>query len=350
VLAEQILADGTADLIGLGRALIADPEWANKAAGQHAGSIRPCIGFVQDCRMAHGGAACAVNAAAGRELTYGIGTLRRASAAGTVVVVGGGPGGLEAARLAAESGHSVTLFEREDVVGGQVRRAARGPQREELLEFIDYLHRELQRLSVDVRTSTEADVASVRELDPLLAVVATGAVGTPVPLPGGSLPNVLSVWDLLDGQERSLGQTAVVADDGTGFWPTCSAAELLVSRGVHVKFLTPAAAIGSAIPLESIALLHRRLRGAGVEYHPFSVIERVVDTGHVEVRDTTTQQIRTESADSVVVLTSPRAQDDLLRELQAAGVPAEGVGDCLAPRRITHAVLDANRVVRALVG
>ena len=150
--AEQALAAGQADFICFGRALLVDPAWPTKAREGRVAEIRPCIGFVQDCRRLQGHATCAVNARLGREADWG--PPRPAPTRHRVVVAGGGPGGLEAARVAAESGHDVVVFEQADVLGGQLRVAAAGPTREELLDFVFYLERELKRLGVEVRLGT----------------------------------------------------------------------------------------------------------------------------------------------------------------------------------------------------
>ena len=133
--------------------------------------------IVQDCRAAHGQLGCAVNARAGREFEWG--PPGRAASPKRVVVAGAGPAGLEAARVAAESGHDVVLYEQADVAGGQLRIAAAGPTRAELLDFVVYAERELARLGVDVRLGTTATRDAVLADEPDLVVVATGA--TPLP-------------------------------------------------------------------------------------------------------------------------------------------------------------------------
>ena len=171
--AERALAAGQADFVGIGRAQLADPEWVRKAKEGRAEQIRPCIGIVQDCRRAEGIIGCTIHARAGREEEWGPAT--RASTKRRVVVAGGGPGGLEAARVAAESGHDVVVYERTDAIGGQLRIAAAGPTRGELLDFVDYLERELGRLGVELRTGTEATRDAVLGDAPDLVVCAAGA-------------------------------------------------------------------------------------------------------------------------------------------------------------------------------
>jgi 2,4-dienoyl-CoA reductase (NADPH2) len=196
-LAEQALAAGRVDFVAFGRAMLVDPQWATKAREGRVGEIRPCVGFVQDCRRAEGLVACALNARLGRELEWG--PPARAAASRRVVVAGGGPAGLEAARVAAESGHEVVLYERTDAVGGQLRAAAAGPTREELLDFVFYLERELNRLGVDMRLGTAVTRDAVLSDAPDLVVCATGADPLPPEFDADGDAKVVTVWDLLGG-------------------------------------------------------------------------------------------------------------------------------------------------------
>lgn len=342
-LAERAIAAGQADFVAIGRGVIADPEWVTKAQQDRAEQIRPCVGIVQDCRAAHGILACAVNARAGREAEWG--PARPAESKRRVVVAGGGPGGLEAARVAAEAGHDVVLYEREELPGGQVRIAAAGPTRGELLDFVSYLERELRRLGVDVRLGTPATRDAVLSDAPDLVVSATGATPLPLPFPVDSSARVVTLWDLLGGKVDEIPDRALVVDDAAGFWHGVSAAEFLADRGAAVELLTPARAVGLAIPHESIAHVHRRLRAAGVRFRPFTNVTGV-DGTTVHLTDAVTGESAQTEADIVVVKTMLSVEDELLRQLEGAGPALVAVGDCAAPRRMSHAVLEANLALR----
>jgi 2,4-dienoyl-CoA reductase (NADPH2) len=341
-LAEHALAEGQADFIAVGRGQIADPEWVTKAREGRVEQIRPCIGVVQDCRSAHGILACTVNARVGREEEWG--PPLRAARKRRMVVAGGGPGGLEAARVAAEAGHEVVLYEREDAVGGQVRVAAAGPTREEQLDFIAYLQRELARLGVDVRLATPATADAVRSDNPDLVVVATGATPMPPPFPVDGDARVVTVWDLLGGKVRDVGGRAVVVDDATGFWHGVSAAEYLAERGAVVEVLTPARAVGMAIPHESVPPLLTRLRSGGVRFTPLAVVT-AVDGTTVRFADSITGEPSETTADLVVVKSELVVEDELVRHLDGDVPALVAIGDCAAPRRMNHAVLEANLAV-----
>jgi 2,4-dienoyl-CoA reductase-like NADH-dependent reductase (Old Yellow Enzyme family) len=342
-LAERALATGQTDFIGLGRALIADPHWVDKARTGRAGQIRPCVGFVQDCRIGLGGLTCGVNARAGRELEWG--PPQRTGVPRRVVVAGGGPGGLEAARVAAESGHEVVLYERHPAVGGQVRVAAAGPTREQLLDLVVYLESEVRRLGVDLRLATPATAVAVVADAPDLVVVATGARPLAPAFPVRGDARVVTVWDLLSGSFGSVPSRAVVVDDLAGFWHAVSAAERLAELGAQVELVTGARAVGLAIPPESVAGAYSRLRANGVRLRPLSSVTSVEGTV-VHLADAITGEPSQLSADLVVVKTGMRVNDELLHELEGRVPTLAVIGDCGSPRRITHAVLDANTVVR----
>jgi 2,4-dienoyl-CoA reductase (NADPH2) len=343
-LAERALAAGQVDFVAVGRGVIADSQWVRKAREGRVAEIRPCVGIVQDCRAAHGLVGCALNARAGREEEWG-GPALPADAPERVVVVGGGAAGLEAARVAAETGHHVVLFERGDRLGGQLRIAAAGPTREELLDFVFYLERELERLGVDVRLDTEATAAVVLAEDPALVLCASGATPAAPAFAIDDDARVVNVWDLLGGVVAEIPERAAVLDDGSGFWHGVSAAEYLADHGAAVELLTPARGIALAIPHESVGGVLRRLRGNGVRFRTLVDVAGVRDAT-ISLRDVVTGEPAETEADLLVVRTPLVVEDGLLRELEDSGPVLASIGDCSAPRRLSHAVLDANLAFR----
>lgn len=342
-LAERALEAGKADFVAVGRGLLVDPEWVAKARADQSDRIRPCVGIVQDCRRYAGGVTCTINPRLGREAEWP--ALEGKGAGQRVVVVGAGPGGLEAARVAAEAGHDVVLFEREAAVGGQLRQAAAGPTREELLDFVFYLEREIARLGVDLRTGVAASAADVRAEDPALVVCATGAWPDPHAFPSAGGARVVTVLDLLGGRAGKIPGRAVVVDDGSGFWQGISAAEFLAERGAAVEIVTPARAVGLAIPEESVAGVLRRLGSNGVLFRALSVVTGV-DGTDVRLADAITGEPSGTVADLVVAQTTLRVEDGVLRELEGTVPALVAIGDCASPRRLNHAVLEANVAIR----
>src|SRR5581483_7926557 len=178
--AEQLLAAGKLDLVQMARALIADPELPNKAREGRLDEIRPCIYISSGClgRLYRGSPiSCVQNPAVGREREYG--EIRPAPAPRRVVVVGGGPAGMQAAVVARQRGHAVTLFERERLLGGQMRLAARAPGRGELRRGVQYLEDMLRRLEADVRPGVEATVERVLAERPDAVILASGSEPAP---------------------------------------------------------------------------------------------------------------------------------------------------------------------------
>ncbi len=343
-LAEETLSARQADFIGLGRALLADPAWATKVREGRTAEIRPCIGLVQDCRRAVGLIACTVYARTGREAEWSgdgyTGEKRR------VVVVGGGPGGLEAARVAAEAGHQVVLFEQTTTLGGQLRVAAAGPTREELLDFVFYAERELARLGVEVRTGVAATCSDVLAETPDLVVCAMGAspLGPDFPVDGDA--PVVTVWDLLGGAVTEDPVRAVVIDDGAGFWHGVSATERLAEQGVTVELLTRARGVALAIPHESAANVMRRLRGNGVRFRTLVSVTGVSGRKVALADAISGAQVEGVEAELIVVRSKLRPNDELAHELEGRGPAIAVIGDCASPRRLTHAVLDGNNAIR----
>src|SRR5690606_30137246 len=239
--ADRALQQGQADLIGVVRGQIADPDFVAKARAGHADRIRTGLSCNQECvgRMGlnrwHG---CIENPRTGREAVPLPEPRRRGR---RVLVVGGGPGGLQAAVTAAERGHHVTLYERAPTLGGQVAVAASVPSRAEVLDLTRNLAARARHLGVDVRTGVAADVAMLRAEDPDAVILATGARPAR-PWWAGDLDRVVDVRDVLEGRARPSGQVVVV--DELGFHQATSVAELLDHRGCDVEIVTPTMVVG----------------------------------------------------------------------------------------------------------
>lgn len=343
-LAEKALAAGQADAVGFARAFVADGDWVAKAARGEADRIRPCIGLNQDCRAFAPHLHCAVNPLAGRERDSVFAHFKPAVRPRRIAIVGGGPAGMEAARIAALRGHRVTLYEASDGLGGQFLYAAAIPERSGLLRLIDHLQSELRRLPVDIHLGRRVDHPGdlVGQADAI--VLATGAV--PRPLDSERHGTGVCVWlDILrDGAPapRGSGQ-ALVQDDGSGFWWTYGVANALVDAGWQVTLSTPSATIAGAIPAESMAPLLVRLGMGGTRYEVLSELLQASE-GTADLMSLTSGIEQTIAADLVVVQTgrsvagpAPTAFSDHGREIHT-------IGDCVAPRRLSQALFEAHRL------
>jgi 2,4-dienoyl-CoA reductase-like NADH-dependent reductase (Old Yellow Enzyme family) len=240
--ARHAIREGRGDLVGMTRAHLADPHLVRKVLEGRETEIRPCVGatYCLDRIYAAGEALCIHNAATSREETMPH-DIPRASEPRRIVVVGAGPAGLEAARVAGERGHRVTVLEAMPWAGGQIRLAARNPRRRDLMGIVEWRVAELERLGVDVRYDALADGRDVLALEPDVVVVATGGLPQlPELEDGGDL--VVTSWDVLGGDVTPRGDVLLFDDNGTH--SALSAAELIARSGARLEIVTPERMLG----------------------------------------------------------------------------------------------------------
>jgi 2,4-dienoyl-CoA reductase-like NADH-dependent reductase (Old Yellow Enzyme family)/thioredoxin reductase len=260
--AAAAVASGDADLVLLGRALIAEPDWPDKVREGRLAELRPCIACNACVDLVGRGerARCSVNPEAGRELTW---VIEPAATPRRVMVVGSGPAGMEAARIARLRGHDVSIWERDDQLGGKLEVAGLAPSKREVLRFRAYQVQRLADLGVAVHTGLEVDAALVEREAPDALVVATGAEPLVPPIPGIDSPHVHDAQKLLRGEVTvEPGQRVVViGGSATG----CETAELLAAGGVRVTIVEMRGGIGRGIEAITRRQLVRQLRQDGVE-------------------------------------------------------------------------------------
>ncbi len=342
--AEAIVGGGQADMVGLCRALIVDPEWPAKAFSGDRDRIRHCIacnqcwGWVTEGKPLR----CIANATAGRELEWG--ALDKVTTPRHVVVAGGGPAGLEAARVAAERGHRVTILEKGDVLGGKIRIAEHVPHHEETGRLADFLVGEIHRLGVGVRTETTATVAAVLAERPDVVIVATGAVPFVPDVPGDdSVPVSTSAAAPIVGMMP--GDRVVVVDEDGYYWAAAVMATL-VGQGKALTLVTRFFEAFREVPAVSRITTLRALDAEGVEIRPRTIVDRI-ERGDVVVRDSYSGREDRIAKVAAVIWVGPQAVDTALAEgLRAAGVEVHVVGDAFAPRRLANAIEDGHRVAR----
>ena len=353
--AEGILQRDEADAVTLVRALIADPDWPAKARAGEDATIRACTGCNQGCygNLTQGlPITCVTNPGVGREMELGP-TLGTAPRAKRVVVIGGGPAGLEAAWVAAARGHDVTLLERDEELGGKIRLAQRLPGRGELADFADWRMGECARRGVDIRQGVEANAGDVLAMEPDAVVVATGGrAGVdvaskwhPLPVPGSDQPFVIDHEQALRRAEE-LGERVVILD-AVGHIEGIALGELLAAIGVDVTVACPLPT-PMLLDAETMAVALPRMARAGARWRPNTA---VVSIGEHEVTLIDTLSLRMETivgVDHVVVRTHGIPDDHLFHELRGRVPEALRVGDAVAVRLADRAVFDGHVAGRSL--
>lgn len=351
----RVVASGAADVVGMTRAHIAEPQVVAKTIAYGVTAPRPCIGC-NECQAAlltAGMIRCAVNAS----LPGGRGSdeVPRLGepADRRVLIAGGGPAGLEAARVAALRGYDVVLAESSEALGGVARQASvRMPHAPGLREGTEWLEREVRRLGVDVRLGQSVDAGFAREVGAEVVLVATGSAprrdgvqsARPGQLPYGvDRAGVVTPMEALSLTAEQAGSSAVVVDD-IGDYPAIGVSEYLVELGLDVTLVTPFFSLASPIdatfrPLPALG----RLAAAG-RFHvrPTSLLAGVGPSEAV-ITYLPTSTDATVDADTVVLVTRPRPTNALLGELTVAGIPAVAIGDAATPRNFRAAIADGYR-------
>jgi mycofactocin system FadH/OYE family oxidoreductase 2 len=344
--AEEVLQNGSADLVAMTRALIADPELPKKASEGRLDDIRTCMGANEYCigRLYAGlPISCTQNPVIGLEPE--LGEIQPAPATKKVVVVGGGPAGMEAARVARLRGHAVVLFEQEHELGGQIRAAARAPDRAEYGGSIQWLERQVRKLGVDVRTGVTASAESVLAEQPDTVIICTGSVSRRPRIPGIDAAHVVGAEDVLLGRDGVGRRVLVLDQDGHMRGP--SAAQFLAQQGKDVEIVTSRWAVGEELDDTLRPAVYTRLFKAGVTLTPHMEVREIAGS-RVRLRNVWSEQEHWQPADTVVLALGGRARDQLYHALTGRVPELYLAGDAMAPRRLHDALLDASRAARAV--
>jgi 2,4-dienoyl-CoA reductase-like NADH-dependent reductase (Old Yellow Enzyme family)/thioredoxin reductase len=360
--AEQVLREGKADFVAIGRTLIADPYWPKKVREGRSAEIRRCISDLEECLGHHVFKGlhmrCTVNPDVGRELSFA--KLEPARIAKRVMVVGGGPGGMEAARVATLRGHQVTLYEKQNELGGLLKVAAVPPYKDENIWLRDYLTGQITALNIPVRLGTEITIDLIRRENPDVVVLATGGRWVLPDIPGMDQNTVTTSEQLLLG-EVPIPDQVIVARGASG---GCEVAEFLLEMGKEVTIVEKREELGFDLELMTRELLVRRLAQDIPESmaplfkrptmpnraKPTVLLRSVIDSINADGAVVLNSKMEKRQVQGkLIVFTMARETDGgLLRDVQAIVPEAYAIGDCVKSGKIADAMYQGSYVARQI--
>ncbi|MBW2323998.1 MAG: FAD-dependent oxidoreductase [Deltaproteobacteria bacterium] len=330
--ANDVIARGDADLVAFGRQTLADPDYLTKAKEGRPEDIRKCIACNQGCierlMAGEGKIRCAINPETGQELLYPKGP---AKVSRRVWIVGAGPAGLTAAYEASRLGHDVTLFEKEENPGGQLRFAGIPPNKEVYTDWMNWLVAQVEKKGVEIKTGFEVTDEMIEEGKPEVVILATGGQKITPPIKGIDLPMVVDIWQILSGEVQP-GENVVVIGGG---WVGMEAADFLIDAGSKVTVVE----ILKRSPVRKLFshgyMLHKRLRDAGAELLLNTSIESIQE-GSLKV-ECEGKEETISPVDQVVIAVGLKPCDELKQTLLNKGIRHYVVGDAAEVRRIIEA-------------
>ncbi len=354
VMAEKVLAAGQADMIGMCRALICDPFMPKKALEGRLDDIRYCVADNQGCIGRIGlnkSIGCIQNPAVGREKEWGEGTLEKAAVKKKVMIVGGGPGGMWAAKMAGRRGHKVTLYDRNETLGGQVLTAMKGAGRDEFGVIARNEKEQVSKAGAQVKLGVEVTPELVQTEKPDVVIVATGSRPKEHPVGGADGPAVCNVWQVLNG-EVELGANVCLIDYD-GHQRATATAEFLANQGKTVHMITSSLFIGAELgPTQDLYLSRQRLLQKGVTFTPdIAVMEIAGEAGAKTIKGFnvySNQWAEWGPYDTVVLAMGQKVNDDLYMSLKGKVPELYRIGDSVAPRKVDMAIWEGHRVGREI--
>ncbi len=329
---DRALGEGKIDMITLGRQLLTDPETPNKAREGRFDDIRPCICCCWCLETVDSPVICSVNPRAGREYLYPVDVAKRPK---RLLIIGGGPAGLEAAMTAAQRGHRVTLMEKEAKVGGMLEPASVPPFKEDLRSFVEYGRRQIEKSNVDLIAGREATLKDVFEKNPDAVVVATGGRALIPNLPGVTKPNVVLATDVLLGK-KEVGEEVVIIGGGL---VGCELAEHLLQKGKRVTVLEMLPRVANDMTRVLRADLLWRLRKTNVRIETDVEVTRISQYGVWGIRrgfEYGANEVFFE-AESIIVAAGMRSENGLAKELEGK-LPTYNIGDSKETGKIREAI------------
>ena len=341
-LAERVLEEGKADFIALARALLADPEWANKAKEGRWKDICPCVGDLEGCMVSLGQGndiSCTVNPATGKESEYAIKPAGRKK---SILVVGGGPGGMEAARVAAMRGHKVTLWEKDLTLGGNLIPASIFNLKQDYRSLINYLSTQLEELGVTVELGKEATTKLIQAAKPEAVLIATGSIPILSGIPGVKKAKVVTAVNVLLGK-RKTGESIVVVGGGL---IGCETALYLAQKVKKLTLIEILESVMRDLSPQNREHMLKLLTDAKVEILTETKVLEITDEG-VKIADKLGKR-STLKADTVVLAIGLKPDKKLLKSIADKIPEVYAMGDCVEPRRVINAIWEGFHTARQI--
>ncbi len=354
VMAEKVLAAGQADMIGMCRGLICDPFLPRKAQEGRLEDIRSCIACNQGCIGRIGmnkSLGCVQNPAVGREKEWGEGTLEKAGVKKKVTVVGGGPAGMWAAKMAGRRGHNVTLIDRNEALGGQVVTAMKGPGRDEFGVIIRNEKPQVDKAGVIVKLGVNASTEQLLAGKPDVIIVATGSIPKKHPVGGADGPAIFNVLQVLNG-EADLGERVCLIDYD-GHQRATATAEFIANQGKKLDMITSSLFICAELgPTQDLYSSRQRLLQKGVTFTPdIAVMEVGGEAGAKSVKGFNVYSnvwYDWGPYDSLVLVMGQQVDDDLYMSLKGKVPELYRIGDCVSPRKVDMAIWEGHKLGREI--
>ena len=343
-LAEKVLDEGKADLVAMGRAFLTDPYWPSKALSGKVEEIRRCIACNEACTTRlgqHLPIMCVQNALLGRE---GEVEIKEASTKKKVFIIGGGPGGLEAARVCALRGHEVSIYEEHKELGGRLRSAVLAPHKEEVSGILDYQIGQAKRLPIEIHLEAKVDRAFLKEKKPDAMIVATGSIPLGLEVIEGEKKKgrgrkIPHAEDVLNGKVPKGDKIAIIGGGMIG----CEVAEFLVQKGKKVCLIEMLDDLALDMSARPRYLLLRRLRESGkVDILTKTKVKGI--EGQTIVVEKEGKETELEKMDGIVLSIGYRPDDGLFRSLKGEVPEVFAVGDCVKPRKAFEAIQEGFEV------
>ena len=363
-MANQIVGEGKADMVGMSRAQLADPYLAEKAQAGRLEDITPCVG-ANACLSRLWDqlpGTCVMNPTMGRERIWGHGSIQPTSDPKSIAVVGGGPAGMKVAALAAQRGHKVTLLERDDALGGHLNLVRRLPARETWNRGVEYLERKVRESGVEVQLKSQRSAEDLADGSFEEIVLATGSYWDRRGLSpfrpgfegieGADDRTVIDIWSALEQtlqDPNALGERVVILDESGAYWPL-ALAMIAASAGASVEIVTPHASIGEeAVKTGELQTIMPELMAAGVDVLTHAVVEEIGSEGIV-ARSIWGGEAEAIPAGTVVMSMFRFSETKLYDDVKALQPPAKvvRVGDAVAPRKLEAVTYEAEKLGRSI--